>query len=129
FDADGDQGLASADVVLTYDPSVFTVSNADVSQGPLLTGSPPNGTWVFQPNTSRPGEIDISASSPNAAHNITSATGGILANINFHIKNAAPTGNSTIHVVVFPEPSANGMSSDALPASGPHSAGGDFAAY
>jgi uncharacterized repeat protein (TIGR01451 family) len=129
FDANGNQGLHSADVVLTYDPTVFTVANADVTQGALITNPPPNGTWTFAPNTATPGEVDITVASPSPAADVTSQTGGVLANINFHIKGAAPTGNSTIHVVVPPETSPNGLFSDALPHSGPNSIQGNSSGY
>src|SRR5262245_19418054 len=91
-----DQGLAGADVVLTYDPTAFSVSNADISPGALLTNPPPAGSWTFTPNTATPGEIDISLFTSSPAADITSTVGGVLANINFHIKGSAPTGNSTI---------------------------------
>ena len=121
FDAAGNQGLNAADVVLTYDPTVFSVSSADVTQGSLLTNPPPNGTWTFSQNTATLGEIDISFSSSSLGADVTSQTGGVLANINFHVKGSAATGNSTIHVVAPPETSPNGLSSDATPDSGPNS--------
>src|SRR6516164_6939103 len=31
FDAAGDQGLSGGDAILTYDPTVFSVSNSDIS--------------------------------------------------------------------------------------------------
>src|ERR1043166_7621600 len=123
-DASGDQGLASAKAVLTYDPTVFTIANSDVTAGTLLTSAPPSGTWTFTVDTATPGEVDITATTSAASANITSATGGVLANLAFHIKGVAPTGNSTIHVVVPPEMSPNGLSGTAVPASGPNSGTG-----
>ena len=38
--------LNAADVVLTYDPTVFSVSDTDVSKGALLTNPPPSGSWT-----------------------------------------------------------------------------------
>ena len=62
FDGNGNSGLNSTDVVLTYDPTVFSVANSDISDGSLLTNPPPNGTWTFTQNAATPGEIDISIS-------------------------------------------------------------------
>ncbi len=129
FDAAGNQGLAGADVTLTYDPNVFTVGDADITVGSLLTNPPPNGTWNFVENTATPGEVDLSVSTSSATAFVTSMTGGILADISFHVKGAAPTGNSTIQVVTPPASSPNGNSTDALPATGPNSPSGDFAGY
>src|SRR5262249_32962125 len=84
FDAAGNQGLAAADVVLTYDANVFLVSNTDITQGALLTNPPPAGSWVFQPNATTPGEIDIALFTSAPAADVTATAGGVLANINFH---------------------------------------------
>ncbi len=129
-DTSGNLGLNSADVVLTYDPTVFSVGSADVTQGSLLTNAPPNGTWAFTPNASTPGEIDISLFSSDLGHDVTTSAGGVLANIQFHVKGSAPTGSSTIHVVVPPATSpSNGLSSDATPHSGPDSIQGAADGY
>jgi uncharacterized repeat protein (TIGR01451 family) len=129
FDANGNQGLSSAVAVLTYDPTVFSVSNADVTQGALLTNPPPSGSWTFVPNAATPGEIDINVGSSSLSNDITSDTGGVLANIDFHVLAAAATGSSTIHVVVSPEVSPNGQSGSAIPDSGPNSVQGDSTGY
>src|SRR5436189_1484 len=78
-----------------------------------MSNPPPGGTWTFIPNGATPGEIDISVSSSAPGADVTSSTGGVLANINFHIRGSAPTGNSTIHVVVPSALSPNGLTSTA----------------
>src|SRR5581483_11962107 len=45
-DASGDSGLDWADVILTYDSGVFTVSDTDITHGALLTNPPPNSSWT-----------------------------------------------------------------------------------
>src|SRR5262249_15229321 len=64
--------------------------------------------------------------SPDAPHFITSQTGGVLANIKFHINGIAPTGNSTIHIVIPPAMSPDGFTSSANPASGPDAPLGNY---
>jgi hypothetical protein len=126
FDANGNQGLSGADAVLTYDPTVFTVSTTDISQGALLQNPPPGGAWTFSTSVNQAqGELHISTSSPDAAHFITSQTGGVLANIQFHINGLAAQGNSTIHIVVPPESGVSGTSS-ANPATGPDAPLGNY---
>src|SRR5262245_39806913 len=125
-----DQGLHSATLVLTYDTNVFTVSNADVSQGALLTNPPPNGNWSFTVNTSTAGEIDVTASgAANLSQDILGQTGGIFANISFHVKATAPTASTGLHIVVPNATSPNGLSSAAMPNSGPHSIQGNAQGY
>jgi hypothetical protein len=105
------QGLFAADLVVFYDPSVFTVSPADVNLGtisspssadPSGTGngdgyspSSPNG-WIVTvatPPTS-PGLLDIRLG--NDGSGIISGTGGgQLVNIIFHISASVPAGTMT----------------------------------
>jgi hypothetical protein len=129
FDDASDQGLNRGVAVLTYDPTVFTVSNTDISQGALLTNPPPGGTWAFSPNAATPGEVDIAFSSPSLTADVTSQTGGVVAVINFHIRATAPAGSSTIHVVVPQQSSPNGLSGSAVPDSGPNSIQEEGAGY
>src|SRR5262245_12456361 len=81
-DSPNDQGLYSATIVITYDSTAFTVANGDISVGSLLTNAPPNSTWTFTPDTHTAGEVDITVTSPDLAHDVTSTVGGVLANIN-----------------------------------------------
>ncbi|HYT88865.1 MAG TPA: DUF4214 domain-containing protein, partial [Gemmataceae bacterium] len=98
-DSSSNQGLSSASAVLVYDPTVFSVADADVTPGSLLTNPPPSGTWSFSVTaTGTPGEVFINAVSSNTAANVTSTTGGLFANVNFHVGATAPTGTSTIRV-------------------------------
>src|SRR5207248_3328849 len=96
FDAAGNQGLNSADVVLTYDPTVFTVSNTDVGQGALLANPPPNGTWTFTPNTTTPGAADISVTSSALAGDRTNQAGtaGGTITVPVNISNPDPNGSA-----------------------------------
>ncbi len=112
-DSAGNLGLSGAEVVLTFDPSVFAVTNSDVSMGPLLTNPPPAGSWNFLADATT-AELDISINSSGSASDVTSQTGGILANISFHVIASAPSGSSAIHIVVSPDVSANGQSSAAV---------------
>ena len=77
----GSTGLIEAHLALTYDPSVFTVSAADVHPGSLLAG----GDWSIVPTIDpATGQIGIALSSTAP---ITSTIGGSLVTIDFH-----PTG-------------------------------------
>src|SRR5262245_41981295 len=121
-----DLGLHSATLMLTYDTAAFTVTNSDVTQGALLSNPPPNGAWSFTINTATAGQIDVTAVGPaDFSKDITVSTGGVFANINFHVKPAAPSGPSNIHIVLSP----NGPSSAAMPSTGPHSLGGNGNGY
>jgi hypothetical protein len=114
FDSNGHQGLSAFDLELTFDPNVFTVTPTDVSQGSLLTNPPPNGTWHLEPIADTPGAVFLSGDFSSPAEIVTSQTGGVLANINFHINGSASIGNSTIHVVVPPQTGPDGFSSGAF---------------
>jgi hypothetical protein len=108
-------GLAAMDLSLAFDPTVFTVADADISPGALLTNPPPAGTWTFTHSVEASnGEIDVSASSSGPMADITDTTGGVLVNINFHIKGNAHTGNSTIQVNLPSSPGPDGGISDAF---------------
>jgi hypothetical protein len=74
----GSTGLIEAHLALTYNPSLFTVSAADVHLGSLLQ----RGGWSVTPTidpTSGQIAIALSSSTP-----ITSALGGSLVTIDFH---------------------------------------------
>lgn len=128
-DLNGNSGLNRADLVLTYDPSVFTVSDSDITEGPLLVNLPANGAWNFVVNTGTLGEIDISFSSPSLSQDITATSGDVFADINFHVLADAPNGNSPISIVIPTALSLNGLTSDAMPDSGPNSIQGDSSGY
>jgi len=77
----GSTGLIEAELALTYNPRLFTVSPADVHAGSLLAG----GHWSVVPTIDQAtGQIGIALSSSTP---ISSATGGSLVTIDFH-----PTG-------------------------------------
>ena len=74
----GSTGLVEADLALTYNPSLFTVSASDVHAGSVLAG----GNWSVVPTIDQAtGQIGIAllGSTP-----ISSATGGSLVTIDFH---------------------------------------------
>ena len=128
-DSAGDKGLDAAEVVLTYDPNVFTVSDTDVNPGALLNNPPPGGQWTFTVDTSTLGEVDLSVASSDPSLDVASQAGGVLATIAFHVIPSAPLGKSAIGIVVPNATSANGLTSAATPSTGPHSANGDAAGY
>jgi MYXO-CTERM domain-containing protein len=130
FDGAGDSGLFEGVLALTYDPTVFSISDTDVAFGDLLLNAPADGEWELNPDTSTPGEVDITTNATDLFSNpISSTTGGVIFNLTFHIKAGAPTGDSVLHIVVPPAWSPNGVQSSALPDSGPHSFFGDMTAY
>jgi hypothetical protein len=80
-DADpvGSTGLLRGHLALTYDPTQFTVSTADVHAGALLAGG--NGWRVVPTINPVTGEIAIALSSDTP---ISSPSGGTLVTIDFH---------------------------------------------
>jgi hypothetical protein len=114
FDAGGDSGLHSAEVVLTYNPSLFSVAPADVSPGSLLTSTPASGVWTMQAVVPGPGEIDITATSSTPDADITSQAGGVFANVAFHVVANAAAGYTSIHVIVPQQTAPSGASSFAI---------------
>jgi len=77
----GSTGLVEADLALTYNPSLFTVSASDVHAGSVLA----DGNWSVVPNIDQAtGEIGIALSSSMP---VRAPTGGSLVTIDFH-----PTG-------------------------------------
>jgi len=74
----GSTGLVEADLALTYNPSLFTVSASDVHAGSVLAG----GTWsVVSTIDQATGQIGIVLSSSTR---ISSSVGGSLVTIDFH---------------------------------------------
>jgi len=75
----GSTGLIEAHLALTYDPSIFTVSAADVHLGTVLAAG---SGWSVQPTIDPvTGQIAIALSSSTP---ISSAVGGSLVTIDFH---------------------------------------------
>jgi hypothetical protein len=75
---EGSTGLIRADLALTYNPSLFTVSAADVHAGSVLSG----GNWSVVPTIDQAtGQIGIALSSSTP---ISAAIGGSLVTIDFH---------------------------------------------
>jgi hypothetical protein len=85
----GSTGLIEAHLALTYDPSLFTVSAADVHAGSLLAGS----DWKIVPTIDQTtGQIGIALSSTTP---ITSTAGGSLVIITFHLRGESPVGSAS----------------------------------
>jgi uncharacterized repeat protein (TIGR03803 family) len=75
----GSSGLTEAHLALTYDPTLFTVSAADVHLGSVLVGG---GDWSMAINIDQAtGQIGIALSSTTP---ISATTGGSLVTIDFH---------------------------------------------
>jgi hypothetical protein len=130
FDGAGDSGLFEGVLALTYDPTVFSISDTDVAFGDLLLNTPADGEWELNPDTSTPGEVDITTNATDLFSNpISSTTGGAAFSLTFHVKAGAPTGNAVLHIVVPPEWSPNGVQSSGLPDGGPHSFFADMTGY
>ena len=104
-------GLSGGDIVLYYNPSVFSVSDADVQLGTITTPSAtdPTGTaqgdgyspaasngWTVTPTTSTPGYLNIILSNGNFSGIVTGSGGGSLVTVNFHVLPNAPAGTSRI---------------------------------
>ena len=81
---DGSTGLIEAHLALSYDPSVFTVSAADIHLGSVLATA---GGWTLVP-TINPvtGQIAITLSSTTP---VSSTLGGSLVTIDFHYTGAS----------------------------------------
>ena len=88
-DGDGHKGLSGGQLVVFYNPAVFSVSGSDVGLGSLL--SP--GGWNILTDTVTPGYLLIDLDVGNL---ITSTGGGTLVTVNFHVFNNAPLGPSLI---------------------------------
>jgi len=74
----GSTGLVEADLALTYNPSLFTVSASDVHAGSVLAG----GTWSVVPTIDQAtGQIGIVLSSSTP---VSAPIGGSLVTIDFH---------------------------------------------
>ena len=86
----GSTGLTEAHLALTYDPSVFTVSAADVHLGSVLAAG---SGWSVAPTIDPvTGQIAIALSSTTP---ISSAIGGSLVTIDFHqVDHGEPSGVS-----------------------------------
>jgi len=78
-DGSGHTGLSGGDLVVFYNPAVFSVSSSDVTPGTVLNAS---SGWSVSANTTTPGYLNIVL---NAGTTITSTTGGSLAIVNFHV--------------------------------------------
>ena len=89
-DGSGHIGLSGGDFVLFYNPAAFAVSNADVNLGTVPSAST---GWSVSSNTATPGYLNIVL---NPGTTITSAAGGSLVTVNFHILGNAPLGASQI---------------------------------
>jgi hypothetical protein len=76
---EGSTGLIRANLTLTYDPSVFRVSAADVHLGSVLTAG--SGWSVYPTINPVTGQIAIALSSTSP---INSTIGGSLVTIDFH---------------------------------------------
>jgi hypothetical protein len=89
----GSTGLIEARLALTYNPSLFTVSAADVHLGSLLAG---NG-WSVTPTIDQAtGQIALALSSSTP---IPSAVGGSLITIDFHPLVVGRVPNPSINLV------------------------------
>lgn len=87
----GTQGLSAFNVVIRYDNSFFSESNADISLGSLL---PSDWQASLTSNVQQGrGEIVLGA---NAGTIINATGGGVLANILFHVKANAPAPAPTL---------------------------------
>jgi Cohesin domain len=94
----GSTGLIEARLALTYDPSVLTVSAADIHLGSVLAAG---SGWSAVPTINTiTGQIAIILSSTSP---ITTSLGGSLVTIDFHYKGNAP-GSSPIELVASVNP-------------------------
>ena len=92
----GSGGLMAATFAINYDPTVFTVSNADVQLGTVTSG------WTLAANVNATkGQIGISVSSGTP---ITSTAGGSLVLITLHTQANAPLGSSAINLAATNSP-------------------------
>ena len=103
--ASGNEGLGVGEMVVFYDPQVFTVASTDVLLGTIATGgstainegySPttPNG-WTTSNSTVSAGYLDIVLTNDGSGY-VTDSGSGSLVVINFHINPTAPLGATNI---------------------------------
>jgi hypothetical protein len=97
----GSSGLIKAQLALTYDPRVFTVSAADVHLGSLLAGSGWSIVSIIDPTT---GQIAIALSGTTP---ITSSAGGSLVTIDFHQRPGEPGASVSGGALLPAPPGAN----------------------
>ena len=81
----GSTGLIEAHLALTYDPSIFTVSMADIRLGSLMAAS--NGWTLTSTINAVSGQIAIALSSTTP---VTNSLGGSLVIIDFHQRLGEP---------------------------------------
>jgi hypothetical protein len=106
---EGSTGLTQAVLALTYDPTILTVSAADVSLGTVPSAG---GGWVLKTVVdATTGQIGIILFS---ATPISSSTGGSLVNITFHVKPGAAPGVTPIQLVDQVNPNGQGVLRTAL---------------
>ena len=106
---DGSTGVTQALLALTYDPSVFSVSAADIHLGSVPTG----GTgWTLQSTiNSTTGEIGIILFS---ATPISTSTGGSLVNITFHVQPGATPQATSVNLATAVNPTGHRVITTAL---------------
>ncbi len=100
----GSTGMTQALLALTYDPTVFTVTAADIHLGTV----PAAGSgWVLQTRVdATTGQIAIILFS---ATPIASSAGGSLVTIDFHVKPGAAPGASPINLAAEVNPNGQGV--------------------
>jgi hypothetical protein len=86
-------GASGFSLHLTYDSSVFTVANSDISLGSINTAGHGSG-WTMTPNAGT-GTIDIAVSSGT----VTTSSQESIVNIVFHVLNSAAVGASPINIL------------------------------
>ena len=105
----GSTGLTEAELALTYDPSLFTVSAADVHLGTVpAAGSGWTLSTVVDPRT---GQIAITLLSQTP---IATALGGSLVTITFHQTGTALSGTTPIALAASVDPHGQGTLVTAL---------------
>jgi hypothetical protein len=94
---EGSTGLIEGHLALTYDPSRYTVSAADVHPGSVLAG----GNWTILPSIDQAtGELAVALSSNTP---IRAAIGGSLVTIDFHPV-TADSGTARFQLVAWASP-------------------------
>src|SRR5207302_508068 len=97
---DGSTGLIAADLALTYNPTLFSVTAADIHAGSVLAGS----NWSIVPTIDQAtGQIGISLSSSMP---ITSNFAGSLVTIDFH-QTGTGAGAAAIQLVASVNPNGH----------------------
>ena len=98
----GSSGMTQAELALTYDPSVFSLTSADVQLGTV----PASGTGWTLTSEINPltGEIAILLESLTP---ISSAAGGSLATIDFHVRPGATPGATSVNLAAAVNPTGN----------------------